>query len=96
MKVRNEDFTSLQRYNGSSDVGILTSKKHTKIADNMELDICCLENKDMKMIVKCSEECNDNKSIATMYGALPLMEILYNTLDFSPYDIKGKGIIGSP
>ena len=54
MGVRNEDFTSLQTYNGSSDVGILTAKQHTKIADNMELDTYCLGNKDIKMIVKCS------------------------------------------
>ena len=74
MGVRNEDFTSLQTYNGSSDAGILTSKQHTKIADNMEIDTCCLGNKDMKMIVKCSEECNNNRSISVVYGALPLMD----------------------
>lgn len=74
MGVRNEDFASLQTCNESSDAGILTSKQHTKIADNMELDTCRLGNKDMKMIVKCSEERNDNRSIAAAYGALPLMD----------------------
>lgn len=72
--VRNEDFISLQTCNESSDAGVLTSKQHTKIADNMELDTCCMGNKDMKMIVKCSEEHNDNRSIAAAYEALPLMD----------------------
>lgn len=79
MVVRNEDFTAAQTCNESSDAGLLTSRQQAKIVDNTELDTYHRGNKDIKMMVKCSEfstseEHNYNRSIAVAYEALPLMD----------------------